>query len=464
MVIMTSLKTRTRALARLAALAALAATAACDGILQTEPVTSLPQDLMIQDAATATASLNGVYDALQSGSYYGLTAKLVGDLAADNTVWSGTFQFLGEMQTNRMQADNQEVTAFWTAIYSSVNRANLIIDKVPTVSAIPEPTRSDVMGQAYFVRALGFHNLVKYWGPVPIPTKVTTGPDESKAYVRTPVNDVYTQVLKDLDSAQALTRNTANTRYATPVAARALRARVLFYRAGLPGNANSQADYQAALDAANLVLAGRDTLVVPYASLFSAAGNNTTEDIFRISFNATETNGLSNYYLSVGRAEVAPSANLDAAYPAGDLRKAASVAPSGVTSRPLNGVKWSARPGTEHVHVIRLAEVVLIKAEALARLNRLPEAVAQYNKVRVRAGLAPHTFGNQVTTQAAVISQIELERRLELALEGDRWADLIRLGRAIQVKGIQDRPGQVLFPIPLRDVRVSPQLTQNPGY
>jgi len=461
---MTTLKTRTKSLARLAALAALTVTAACDSILQTEPVTSLPQDQMIQDAATATASLNGAYDALQSGSYYGLSAQLVGDLAADNAVWSGTFQYLGEMQTNRMQADNSEVTAFWTAIYSSVNRANLLIDVVPTVPTIPEATRSDIMGQAYFIRALGFHNLVKYWGPVPIPTKVTTGPDESKAYVRTPVSDVYTQVLRDLDSAQALTRNTTNTRYATAVAARALRARVLFYRAALPGNGNSQADYQAALDAANAVLAGRDTLVVPYATLFTAAGSNTTEDIFRVSFNATETNGLSNYYLSVGRAEVAPSAGLEAAYTAGDLRKAASVAPSGVAARPLNGVKWSARPGTEHVHVIRLAEVVLIKAEALARLNRLPEAVAQYNKVRVRAGLTPHTLGTQVTTQADVINQIELERRLELALEGDRWPDLIRLGKVITVKSIQDRPGQALFPIPLRDIRVSPQLTQNAGY
>ena len=461
---MTFFKSRTRSLTRLVALAALASTAACDSILQTEPVTSLPQDQMIQDAATATASLNGAYDALQSGSYYGLSALLVGDLAADNAVWSGTYQYLGEMQSNRMQADNSEVSGFWTAIYSSVNRANLLIGVIPTVTTIPEATRADVMGQAYFIRALGFHNLVKYWGPVPIPTKVTTGPDESKGYVRTPVNDVYTQILKDLDSAQALTRNTTNTRYATPTAARALRARVLFYRAGLTGNANSQADYQAALDAANSVLTGRDTLVVAYADLFTVLGSNTTEDIFRVAFNATETNGLSNYYLSVGRAEVAPSAGLDAAYTAGDLRKTVSVRPSGVAARPLNGTKWSARPGTEHVHVIRLAEVVLIKAEALARLNRLPEAVAQYNKVRVRAGLARHTLGDQVTTQANVISQIELERRLELALEGDRWPDLIRLGRVVQVKGIQDRLGQLLFPIPLRDVRVSPLLTQNTGY
>jgi hypothetical protein len=443
----TSAMTRTRPLARslgrAAAVAALAGAAACGDILQTEPVTSLPQDQMIQDAATATASLNGAYDALQSGNYYGLSAQLVGDLPADNTVWSGTFQYLGEMQTNRMQADNAEVTSLWTAIYSSVNRANLLIGTVPTVASIPANTRDDILGQAYFIRALGFHNLVKYWGAVPIPTKVTTGPDESKEYTRAPVTEVYTQVLKDLDSAQALTKNTANTRYATPMAARALRARVLFYRAGL---------------------AGRDTLVVPYASLFSAAGSNTSEDLLRISFNATETNGLSNYYLSVGRAEVAPSANLDAAYPTGDLRKAATVAPSGVAARPLNGVKWSARPGTEHIHVIRLAEVVLIKAEALARLNRLPEAVAQYNKVRLRAGLAPHALGTQVTTQGDVINQIELERRLELALEGDRWPDLNRLGKAVQVKGIQDRAGQVLFPIPLRDIRVSPKLTQNPGY
>ena len=461
---MTFFKSRTRSLTRLVALAALASTAACDSILQTEPVTSLPQDQMIQDAATATASLTGAYDALQSGSYYGLSALLVGDLAADNAVWSGTYQYLGEMQSNRMQADNSEVSGFWTAIYSSVNRANLLIGVIPTVTTIAEATRADVMGQAYFIRALGFHNLVKYWGPVPIPTKVTTGPDESKGYVRTPVNDVYTQILKDLDSAQALTRNTTNTRYATPMAARALRARVLFYRAGLTGNANSQADYQAALDAANSVLTGRDTLVVAYADLFTVLGSNTTEDIFRVAFNATETNGLSNYYLSVGRAEVAPSAGLDAAYTVGDLRKTVSVRPSGVAARPLNGTKWSARPGTEHVHVIRLAEVVLIKAEALARLNRLPEAVAQYNKVRVRAGLARHTLGDQVTTQANVISQIELERRLELALEGDRWPDLIRLGRVVQVKGIQDRLGQLLFPIPLRDVRVSPLLTQNTGY
>jgi len=444
--------------------AAASALASCGDILQTEPVTSLPQSRLIEDNATAIAALNGAYDGLQSGSYYGLSALLVGDLAADNTVWTGTFQFLGEMATNRMQADNPEVTSMWTAIYQQIDRDNVILQRAPQVAAITEAVRSDVMGQAYFLRALGFHNLVKFWGAVPTPTAPINTPADARAYTRTAVSGVYTQILKDLDSATTLIRNTSNLRYATSIAARALRARVLFYRAGLPGNAGATADYQAALDAANAVLAGRDTLVVPYADLFSVAGTNTSEDIFRVSFNATETNSISNYYLQVGRAEVAPSSNLDAAYPAGDLRKAWSIRPSGNAGRPLNGNKYSARPGTEHVHVIRLAELVLIKAEALARLNRLPEAVAQYNKVRIRAGLALHALNNQVTTQEQVLAQIELERRLELAFEGDRWPDLNRLGRAVAVKGIQDRPGQALLPIPLRDTRTTPGLVQNPGY
>lgn len=441
----------------------LAGATSCGDILQTEPVTSVPQDLLIVDAASATASLNGAYDALQSGSYYGLSQLLLGDLPSDNTVWTGTFQYLDDVQRNLIQTDNAEVTALWTAIYRQIDRDNLVIDRVPKVASIPAATRDDVMGQAYFLRALSFHNLVKLWGGVPLPIKPVVVAADAQAYTRASQAETYTRILKDLDSAAVLIKNTTNTRLATPIAVNALRARVLFYRASSAGNAAAAADYQAALDAANLVLAGRDTLVVPYATLFASAGTVTSEDIFRVSFTSTETNGISNYYLSAGRGEVAPSASINAAYPTGDLRRAWSIATTTSTARPFNGTKYAARPGTEHVHVIRLAEVVLIKAEALARLNRLPEAVAQYNKTRVRAGLTPHTLGNQVTTQPDVLAAIELERRLELAFEGDRWPDLIRLGRARTVKNIATA-GRELFPIPERDRRTSPGLMQNPGY
>ena len=112
--------------------------------------------------------------------------------------------------------------------------------------------------------------------------------------------------------------------------------------------------------------------------------------------------------------------------------------------------------------MIRLAEVLLIKAEALARQNNLSGAVDAYNPIRVRAGLAPHVLGADVTTQAEVLAAIDTERRLELAFEGDRWPDLVRTGQAVPVLGIPEF--QTLFPIPQAERDVAPGLTQNPGY
>jgi hypothetical protein len=443
----------------------LVAAIGCDSVLETEPTTSLSSTQMIVDAATARAALNGAYSALQSTSYYGLDLLMLGDLPADNAVWTGTFQFLNDVARNFILSDNTEVAALWTQIYRQIDRDNVIIDKVPGLAGVADSVKNDVIGQAYLLRALSFHNLVKLWGPVPIPIVPAASPTDAESYTRAPVADVYTQILSDIDKAQSLITNTTNTRFATPIAARALRARVLFYRASLTGNANAAADYQKALDEANAVFAAKgEALTVAYADLFTAAGTNTAEDVWRIAYTTTESNSLGNYYLTAGRAEIAPSPGLDAAYPAGDLRKAYSISPGGSTNRPLSGNKFRARPGTEHIHVIRLAELILIKAEILARQSNLAGAVNEYNIVRTRAGLARHTLGTQVTTQADVLAAIDLERRLELAMEGDRWPDLLRQNRAVAVKNFADRPGQALFPIPLRDIRTSPKLTQNAGY
>lgn len=447
-----------------AALLAAAAPAACDRVLQTSPYDRVPADQEIVDAATATAALNGAYDALQSGGYYGLDVLLLGDLPSDNGQWAGTYQFLGDVASNRLTADNPEVTAMWTAIYRQVDRDNVVLQRVPQVAGLADATRNGLLGEAYFLRALGFHNLVKFWGDVPTPTAPVASAAAAATFTRTPAAQVYTQILADLDQAAKLITNTATTRRATPMAATALRARVLFYRAGLAGNATAMADYQGALDAANTVLAGRDTLTVAYPDLFSATGANTAEDIFRVSFTASETNSLGYYWLYTGRHEAAPTSNLNAAYEAGDVRQAWTVQPRTSGSSRLQGTKWPTTTGAEHPHVIRLAELVLIKAEALARQGNIAAAVAEYNKVRVRAGLRPHVLGTNVTTQADVLAAIDKERRLELALEGDRWPDLVRQGRAVTVKAIGDRPGQALFPIPLRETTTAPGLTQNPGY
>ena len=435
----------------------------CDRTLTTEPGDRVPADQIIVDAPTAIAALNGAYDGLQSLSYYGLDAQLLGDLPADNSTWVGTYQFLGDVEINQIAADNPEVTDMWEAIYKQIDRDNVIIARVPGVVSIDEDTKKDVVGEAYFLRALSYHNLVKFWGDVPTPLAPVSSADDAAKYTRTPVLQVYTQILSDLDKAAAMiSHENDDTRRATQSAVEAIRARVLFYRASVPG-ANAAADYQAALDAANVVLDGRDALTVPFGDLFTATGSDTDEDIFRVSFTPAEYNLLGDYWLYDGRAEVRPTTELASTFAANDRRAPFTFGPRTPGSSRLQGTKWPTTIGAEHPHVIRLAEVVLIKAEALARLNQLPAAVAEYNKVRARAGLPSHVFGVDVMTQADVVKAIMLERRHEFAFEGDRWPDLVRAGLAASVKDLE-KPGYVLFPIPLRETTTAPGVTQNPGY
>ena len=429
----------------------LVAAAGCDSTLTTDPVDRIPAENAIVDAPTARAALVGAYDALQALSYYGRTFQVLGDLSADNAEHVGTFQYLGQVDRNQLQADNTAVTNVWIAIYDAISRVNLILQKVPNVTGLTDAQKNQILGEARFLRALHYHNLVKLWGDVPMPLEPLDSPSEAAAMTRTAKADVYTQILSDLTQAEQLMTTAKQARQASLGAVRALRARVQLY--------NGQ--YQAALDAANAVQAMGYTLVPQFQSLFTDEGTDTPEDIFRVSFTATEFNEVGYYYLFDGRWEVAPTADLYNAYTAGDLRRGLTVGKDG---SDYEGTKFPTTIGAEDLHVIRFAEVVLVKAEALARLNRLPEAITELNKTRVRAGLAA-ILATPLPTQAALLDAISNERRLELALEGDRWPDLIRTGRALTVLNIPtNRAFQLLYPIPAREITVSPGLTQNPGY
>ena len=187
------------------------------------------------------------------------------------------------------------------------------------------------------------------------------------------------------------------------------------------------------------------------------------EDIFRVIFTEDDFNNIGYYYIGGscggGRGEVAPTEDLASAFDPADLRRDWTLRRVG---SDLCGTKYPTTVGTEDVHVIRFAEVLLNLAEARARLNDLPGAIAAYNRVRVRAGLPEHELGVDVSTQADVLAAIWRERRLELALEGDRWPDLVRTGQAVSVLGI---PSEfTLYPIPQNEIDVAPNLRQNPGY
>src|SRR5919201_567631 len=121
----------------------LAVAGACRGDpLEVQPVNEIPEERAIVDAATARAALEGAYDAIQD------------DVNA--------FYYAGDVTSNAT------IRNMWTQIYKAINRANVVIAKVPTVPGLSQAARDDILGQAYFLRALNYHNLVKFWGGVPL--------------------------------------------------------------------------------------------------------------------------------------------------------------------------------------------------------------------------------------------------------------------------------------------------------
>jgi hypothetical protein len=428
------------------------ALAGCDSLLQTEPSDLIPSGSLIKDAPTAHAALIGAYDALQDLSYYGNDFVVLGDMSADNADHVGTYQFLDAIYRHETRADNSAITGLWQAIYESIARDNAIIAQLPEVTEIDEDERNEILGEAYFLRALNYHNLVKLWGDVPMPLKPAESPEEAAAYTRAPVADVYQQILSDLNQAGSLITDESQTRQASLGAVRALRARVDLY----------MGDWEGAEKNADSVYEMGYTLAPSYSSLFSPEGTDTPEDIFRLSFTAVDYNEVGYYYLWDGRNEVDPTESIYEAFEDGDVRRDWSVRED---DGYFEGTKFPTTVGAEDLHVIRLGEVILIKAEALAQQDRLEEAVDEYNKLRVRAGLDPHVFGTDVSTKDDVLQAIWHERRVELAFEGDRWPDLVRTGQAVSVLGLPpEQAYQTLYPIPARERTVAPGLTQNPGY
>ncbi len=432
--------------AALAAALALLVLPGCDSFLDLEPPSDLTDAVVINDAAGARRALVGAYSTLRSSSYYGGTYLFFGDLSSDNTVHTGTFNTFAEADANDLRAGNGAVESMYGQLYYAISVPNHILERVPPLADLDGAEKNEILGEAHFLRALHHHNLVRLWGDVPVVTQTIRSVEASSQVSRAPVDQVYAQILDDLTQAEALMTNTTQTTRASLGAVRALRARVLLYRGDWAG-----------AEAAALAVEGMGYRLAPvYADLFSVTAT-TPEDIFRVAFDAQGANFLGNYYRL--RREMRPTPELAAAYPAGDTRRTWSITSN---AQGLLGSKFRDTNGGEDVHVIRFGEVVLIRAEALARQGRLQEAVDQYNRRRVRAGVAPHVLGTDVTTQDEVVAAVLNERRLELAFEGDRWPDLVRTGRATAVMGID--PNDTLYPIPQRELDVAPNMTQNPGY
>jgi hypothetical protein len=437
----------------LAAAGLTLALAGCSSLLDVNPPTKLPQDQAITNAEGARAALAGAYDGLQSLSYYGGDYLFFNDLYADNAIFNGTSNSFADADARALFADNGVISATWAAIYAAINRDNNILQKVPALANMDSTEKAQIVGEAYLLRALSYHNLVRVYGDVPMPLVPASNISDASKIARTPKATVYAQIITDLTQAERLISATSPTTHATAGAAKALLARVYLY----------MGDYANAKAKADEVIALGYGLAPNFSDLFDAQGIDTPEDIFKLAFSATDFTNIGYYYISGangGAGEVAVENDLIAHFDvANDLRFAWSI---DTLTSPAEGTKWKTTAGAEDFHVIRFAEVLLIKAEAEAQLNNLAPAVGAVNLIRVRAGLTPDTLGIQLNTQQDVLNEIALQRRLELAFEGDRFPDLVRTGQAQAVLAIP--AFRELFPIPQSEIDVAPNIVQNPGY
>jgi len=429
-----------------------------DKLLDIQPVDEISSDIAIIDAASAQAALYGAYSGLQSTNYYGGDYILWSETLTDNLEHTGTFDQYADADLLFLRPDMGGIDGMWTSIYNDINRVNEILEKVPEIENIDAATANEIMGQAYALRALNYFNLVRAWGEVPLVLVPPASLDEAAQVTRDPVPNVYAQIEADLTQAASLLAGLGNDdrTLVTPGFIPALRARLALF----------QEDWAAAAAAARQVENSGDyALAGDFSDLFTPNGDPTSEDIFRVLFSETDQNNMGFYMQEGGRFEVGATQSIYNAYPAGDDRFAMEFGVPSATG--IEVTKFPTTVGTENIHVIRYGEVVLILAEALAQqggTTNLEEAVSYLNQIRTRAGVSTYTYGDDLNSQADVLNAIYLERRLELAFEGEYWFDLVRTNRAATVLAPYFDAYEGLWPIPVGERDTAPNMTQNPGY
>jgi len=298
---------------------------------------------------------------------------------------------------------------------------------------------------------------------------------------RAPQADVFAQIIADLEIAlEKVPASAAHKGFATKGAVNALLAKV--YATQVPQDWNKVRDY------CDAVIAGGYTLLADYNQLWALGNENTTESIFEINYDGGAPDGNWGTKMFRGldwKKFNIPSNDLLAAFDAENdtKRKNASVIFEDVSGKwsdphyPQNKYpfinKWrNFQEGSNQNYIfIRLADILLLKAEALNELGDQPGAAALVNQIRTRVNLGP----TPAITQAELRLAIEKERRLELAFEGHRWFDLKRTGRAIevinQVKGADGQligynlsANRLVWPVPQAELDKNIRLQQNAGY
>ncbi len=470
-----------------------------------------------------TQSGFGKYDI--HGVYFITVTNIMSD-DADKGSYAGDQPLAADIDNFTITSDNTYVAGLWRGYYAGISRTNIAINALSQAALTP-PVVTVRTAEMRFLRAYLYFNLVRMFGGVPLVLSVPTGPQsqDSSFYYRASASDVYNKaIIPDLQFAVANLplKSATDVGRATKGAAETLLAKVDMYLKNW-----QQADSLTT----DVINSGQYHLMADYSILWRQAGDNCAESVFEVETGiyGNADYGIPEYVEFQGPRQDngqgipttpwnnpgfnqpagddgfgfdCPTANLAAAYEPGDLRKAAtliSLPASGppdtlfdgfvVPTMETTSINYNYKayhnqilPGgslpqiesftgnrglcQKNLHILRYAEVLLIKAEADNELGYSGSAIGYLNMVRARAGLP----GTTASSQSEVRTAIWNERRVELAMEHDRFWDLVRQGRAAQVMIASGKTNfkagvNELLPIPSTEIAVSGGLlTQNPGY
>ncbi len=453
-------------------IAALMGLAACQkDFLDLKPLSQPNVDNFYKTANDFGNAVNGAYDALQSSNQYGgdynTLIEARGDNILDNDPSSGSGlrynidRFI-EPTTNSVLRDT------WGSLYTGINRCNLILDKIDAVN-MDATLKARYKGEAQFIRALSYFNLVRLWGKVPLVLTAGTTTD-ARSYTRNEIADIYAAIEKDLTAAAAglpVSYTGTDIGRATSGAAKGMLGKVYV----------TEKKYDLAVAVLKDVVNGTTYQLLPnIGDVFLVTNKNNAELLFAVKYRKGGLLGEGHgswFGTNIGD-PVEPS--LRAAYSPGDKRLPLTVmipVPTSVNQVPrkfYDELSATSDVGNDFP-VLRFADVLLLYAEALNGVGyqATGEAFTALNRVRTRAGVAGYTEA-QLPTKEAFQTAVIRERRLELALESDRWFDLIRTGTAvdaIKVTGITMPAYRVYYPIPQSEIDVYNNKTmfpQNDGY
>lgn len=457
--------------------------------LELAPQSQLSVESYYKTAEQVEFAVNGAYSTLQTGNMY-QNWYVLAEIPSDNTTnnLSGSVTDQDEFDKFYIRTTNPFTANFWNESYNGINKCNMVLGKIDGVT-MDTSRKEQLTKEVKFLRGLMYFNLVRIFGGVPLVTS-TVQITDAYAIARSTQAETYAQIIKDLTDAETLPASyTGNdVGRATSGAVKALLGTVYM----------TMKDYaKGETKLAEVVSSGKYSLlentagslnITGYEKIFDPTNHNHKESIFDVQFKkggfgegsgfannfAPENSGTSVVTVGSTGGNNIPTEDMNNAYELGDLRKDYSMASSYVDNKTgktisirhvkkYRDVPYQSGDANIDFPVIRYADVLLMYAEALNENGKTSEACSMLNKVRRRG------FGYQSTETSAVdIStadkvvfrdKVLQERRVELAFEGQRWFDLIRTGRAVQLmksKGFKINDTQLICPIPQKQVDINP--------